>query len=124
MGIFDILRGAKVEPVAETSPAEQQAVLVYLDGLGLPDEVYEACDTSTIEDLLIPVLEATGMGEFDGTESGPAETCLFMYGPDAEALFVAVEPVLVGYPLCSGARVIIRRGGPGAPERELRLPVA
>lgn len=44
-----------------------------------------------------------------------------MYGPDSEKLFKAVEPVLRAYPLCKGARVVIRRGGPGAPERQVEL---
>jgi hypothetical protein len=44
-----------------------------------------------------------------------------MHGPDAEKLFAAIEPVLRGYPLCQHARVVIRRGGPEAPSREVRL---
>jgi hypothetical protein len=44
-----------------------------------------------------------------------------MYGPDAEKLFAAIEAVLRGYPLCQRARVEIRRGGPGAKSREIRL---
>ena len=52
---------------------------------------------------------------------GPTETTLFMYGPDAERLFAGVEATLRAYPLCRGARVVIRRGGPGAATREVRL---
>ncbi len=61
------------------------------------------------------------MGVYDGHEFGPTEVTLFMYGPDAERLFAGVEPTLRGYPLCTNAKVIIRRGAPGAPERELTL---
>ena len=67
---------------------------------------------SSIEDKLVEVLERYGLGEFDGNETGPAETILFMYGPDAERLFVGIEQTLRDYPLCQGARVEIRRGGP------------
>lgn len=123
MGLFDFLKSNKPSIPHSTLGAEQ-AVLVYLDGVSLPDEIYESCDTSTIEDLLAPVLQDLGVGEFDGTEAGPSDTCLFLYGPDAEKLFAAIEPVLKGYPLCQGARVVIRQGPPGAPQRELRLPVA
>ncbi len=98
-----------------------QAVLVHLDGTGLPDEVYEQCDVATIEDLLTGVLAREGTGEFDGNEFGPGEVTLFMYGKDAERLFATVEPVLRSYPLCQGARVVVRRGGPGAEEREVVL---
>jgi hypothetical protein len=61
------------------------------------------------------------VGEFDGIERGQDEFILFMYGPDADALFRAVEPVLRTYPLRQNARVVIRSGGPDAVGRELRL---
>lgn len=118
MGILDWLKGT-AKKTAETK--DEQAVLVYLDGAGLPDIVYSSCDLITLEERLAPVLAKTGAGEFDGNESGPKETCLFFYGADSEVLFNAIEPVLRGYPLCQGARVIIRKGKPGAAERELKL---
>ena len=99
----------------------QQAVLVHLCGTGLPDDVYESCDLATIEDRLTEVIAQQELGEFDGNEVGPTESTLFMYGPNAERLFAAIEPVLRAYPLCQRARVEIRRGGPGAPTREVRL---
>jgi len=99
----------------------QQAVLVHLDGTGLPDHIYQECDLATIEDQLIEVIARNKLGEFDGNEVGPSETTLFMYGPDAERLFAGIEPILRGYPLCQGARVEIRHGGPGAQTREVRL---
>jgi hypothetical protein len=102
-------------------PSPDQAVLVHLDGTGLSDAVYEEYGLATLEDQLTEALTRKGTGEFDGNEIGPGETTLFMYGPDAEALLRTVEPVLRAYPLCRGARVIIRAGQPGAPERELKL---
>lgn len=65
--------------------------------------------------------QAVGVGVFDGNETGSGETCLFLYGADTEALFNVIKPVLQRYPLCQGARVIIRKGKPGATERELTL---
>ncbi len=56
-----------------------------------------------------------------GTNSGPEETILFMYGPDAEKLFSTVESVLRNYRLCQGARVVIRHGEPGSSQREFIL---
>lgn len=84
-------------------------VLVELDGIHLPESVYRECDVATLENRLEEVLEAGGQGELDGHETGPENTTLFLYGPDAEALFRAVEPVLRAYPLCRGARVTIRQ---------------
>ena len=80
---------------------------------------YEECDTSTLEDLLIKAVGASG--EVDGTETGPTETKVFLYGPDAEKMFTQIEPVLNSYPLCADARVIIRQGKPGSPQREIIL---
>jgi hypothetical protein len=99
----------------------EEAVLVYLDGSGLPDQVYQAYDVATLEDRLREVIGRDRLGEFDGNEFGPGEVTLFMYGSDAERLFAGIEPILRGYPLCQHARVIIRRGGPGASEREIRI---
>lgn len=62
-----------------------------------------------------------GLGIFDGNGVGPGEATLFMYGPDAERLFAGIEKTLRAYPLCQNARVVIRKGGPGAEEREIRL---
>jgi hypothetical protein len=120
MSIFKRIFGKTPLDQAQ-SEQTQQAVLVHLDGTGLPDHIYHEYDLATIEDRLIEVLERERLGEFDGNEVGQGQATLFMYGPDAERLFNGVEETLRGYPLCQGARVEIRRGGPGAQQRELRL---
>lgn len=120
MSIFKRLFGQKSLDQTQ-SESDQEAVLVHLDGSGLPDHIYQEYDLATIEDQLIEVIEREGLGEFDGNEFGPGETTLFMYGPDAERLFAGIEQTLRAYPLCQGARVEVRRGGPGAEQRELRL---
>jgi hypothetical protein len=106
-----------------TEPDEdQECVLVHLDGTSLPDDVYEQCDVWTISERIEEVLHREELGEYDGHETGPTGTTLFMYGPDAERLYDGIEGVLRDYPLCRNARVVIRRGELGAPERALRLP--
>lgn len=121
MGIFERLFGKKGGGKVPPPRKPQEAVLVHLNGTDLPDSVYQECDTATIEDMLIEIIERDGLGEFDGNETGPTETTLFMYAPDAERLFAGIESTLRAYPLCHGARVVIRRGGPGAEQREIRL---
>ena len=125
MSFFERLFGKKPTsgrpPDVNPSGGQQEAVLVHLDGRGLPDHVYEECDLATIEDRLAEAMATDHLGELDGNEIGPAETTLFLYGPDAERLFAGIEPILRAYPLCQGARVEIRRGGPGAEAREVRL---
>ena len=118
MNVLARLFGKRGEP-----PAHEEAVIVHLDAQGLPDEVYEEHDLATLEDQLIEAIEAAQAGEFDGNEFGPGVVTLYMYGANAEHLFSAIEAALRAYPLCAGARVLIRRGGPGAPERELVLGV-
>jgi hypothetical protein len=125
MGFLGRLFGSKPEDDGRQQRQLEQAVIVHLDGTSLPAEVYEKCDLATIEDRLIEVIEREGLGEFDGNEVGvgecAGEASLFMYGPDAEQLFAGIEQTLRSYPLCQGARVVVRRGGPGAQEREVRL---
>ena len=52
-------------------------------------------------------------GEFDGHEFGDGSCTLFMYGPDADALFAAVEPILRASPLADGAYAVKRYGDVG-----------
>jgi hypothetical protein len=99
-------------------PVQDQAVLIYLDGQGLPDEVYADCDLMTLEGKLEDALGSGKLGVVDGNEVGPSEVTIFLYGADAEAMVRGVEPVLREYPLCKGARVVVRRGAPGADQRE------
>ena len=114
----------KAHPNAHDSASTkaEQAVLVFLDGVGLPDEVYSKYDLQGLEERVVPVLRSKQVGEFDGEETRNKETVLYFYGPDSEALYAAIEPELRAYPLCRGARVVIRKGPPGAPSREVRLP--
>ena len=114
MGIFD-----KLFKKAPAKAAE--CVLIHLDGLNLSDEVYRDCDLSTLEDQLIEAIESDGAGELDGHETGPKESTIFTYGPDADRLYSAMEPVLLAYPLCQKARIVIRKGGPGSPQTEVQL---
>ena len=101
---------------------EQEAVLIHLDGISLPDVIYEQHDLATLEEELIGVVEGRAPGECDGNEIGPAETTLFLYAGDAAALFRGIEPILRANPLCQNARVVIRSGGPDAPTTEIRIP--
>jgi hypothetical protein len=102
--------------------AEEQAVLIHLDGTGLPDSIYADYDLATLEDELEAALTPQRVGEVDGNEIGSGTATVYTYGPDAERLFKTIEPTLLAYPLCQGARVVIRAGPPGAPQREIRLP--
>ena len=100
----------------------EQAVVLILDGQGLDDAVYQAYDLSTLEDLLIEQIKPNGIGELDGHESGPAETMIYLYGSDAEEIFLRIKSVIATYPLCQNSRVLVRKGGPGSSQREIIFP--
>lgn len=108
-------------PIQQTSSqqTEEQAVIVRLAGSELPDETYQDYDLATLEDRLIEAVARSQSGEYDGNEFGEDETNLYLYGPNAETLFSAIEDTLRGYPLCQNARVVIRHGPPGSPGREV-----
>lgn len=97
-----------------------QALLVRLDD-SLPDSVYEEHDVAMLEDLLAEALTESSTGVYDGDELTATGWVLFMYGPNVEDMFLAVEPVLRESPLARNAQVEIRAGGPEAPSRVVRL---
>ena len=97
----------------------QQSVAVYLDGVTLPDEVYAELD---FDQIVSDLTTAAGEGSYHGYWQGPTETGLFFFGPDAEAMFVRVDPVLRALPIGQNARVAVRRGRGSAGERTVRMP--
>ena len=108
---------SKVEPVAE------HAVLVYLklsdDEFGTAEERNQNHELS---DLLKTAIETKNAGEFDGDEFGDGQCTLFMYGPNADALFQAVEPILRDSPLSFGGHAIKRYGeASDADAKEVRV---
>jgi hypothetical protein len=58
----------------------------------------EEWDVYDVEDQLIEAIENSGAGEFDGNVMRPGEVVLYAYGPDANALFDAMEPILRAVP--------------------------
>ncbi len=95
---------------APAGRASDGVVMIVLDGRNLPDEVYEEYDLATLELRIETQLKKEGGGELDGHEHGPETTLIFLYGPDARALFETVAPILRDYPLCQRARVKLRQG--------------
>jgi hypothetical protein len=94
---------------------EEHAVIVYIPP---PDT---ALGLDEIEDPLIAAIEEDGTGEFDGNEIGPDGATLFMYGPDADALYTTVSRVLSELDLPAGTYAIKRYGPPGAEETRVEL---
>jgi hypothetical protein len=121
MSIFGRITGKKDAGESQPPRKAEQAVLVLLEGTGSAEKVYQQNDLVMMADTLKELIEREGLGELGGNEFGPTETTLFMFGPDAERLFAGIEPTLRSSPVCQGARVLIRRGGSGAEQREVKL---
>jgi hypothetical protein len=77
-----------------------------------------------VEDRLVSAIDRAGAGEFDGNEFGEGEATFYMYGPDADRLFKAVEPVLRLHPVFRGAYAVKRYGpavDPASREQRVEL---
>ncbi|MER5773754.1 hypothetical protein ABT144_05560 [Streptomyces sp. NPDC002039] len=113
--------------MADTDEAEndvEHAVIAHFrladDGLGEPsqrDVVRRA------RSLLTEAIEQADVGEFDGNEYGGGEVVLYAYGPDADALFTVMAPILNDLPF-RPAHVVLRYGSvddPSAAEHRVEL---
>ncbi|MFE4599343.1 hypothetical protein ACFRKE_00625 [Kitasatospora indigofera] len=90
------------------------------DGFGEPGD---RAVVRAAQNLLAEVIERAGVGELDGNEFGGGEVVLFSYGPDADALFAVMAPVLRDVPF-RPASVVLRYGSasnPAAIERRVDL---
>lgn len=114
LGFFARLFSGSAEKT-EAAPAPkrkpEQAVLLHLilsdDEFGTEDEreaIY------LLSDRLEDAIERHQAGEFDGNEFGGGGCVLFMYGPDADALFSAIEPIVRLSPLTRDGHAIKRYG--------------
>jgi hypothetical protein len=104
-------------PVGGAMPA-RQALFIRLDGESLPAAIYEEYSLSGFESQLEVALG--DLGELDGHARGPTDTIIYLYGRDAEAMYLALERLLKTHPLAQNASVTIRKGPPGTARHEIR----
>jgi hypothetical protein len=119
MGLLDKILGRK-KPQPQSRPREH-AVLVHF--------AYGSTDLSrlfALEDRLEKAIAGAGVGELDGNEvaADGSEGSLYMYGFDADALFVVVRPILEATDFMRGARVQLRYGPPADGVREVEVVLA
>ena len=115
MGVFDKFKKS------EAPDAPEHAVIVQFNfPSGNLDRIFE------LEDQLAKAVEGAGVGQFDGNEIAVdgRDNLLYMYGPDADRLYAAIEPVVLGSELLSEARVRLRYGPPGleTKQKTITLP--
>jgi hypothetical protein len=89
---------------------------------------YGSTDLQPLHELehdLERAISAAGVGEYDGNEIAVdgSDGSLYMYGPDADLLFQAVEPILRGCPWLREGSTLLRYGPPneGTPQRTVPL---
>jgi hypothetical protein len=97
----------------------QQCMAIFFDGTTLPDEVYANLDFDAV---VTETGTAAGHGSFRGVWQGAQETGVFLFSPDAEAMFTRVEPILRRLPIGQNARVVLRHGKEELKPREVRMP--
>jgi hypothetical protein len=118
MGLLSKLFVSKVARSGETSQQEVEVHFAY--GSTNFQFVYALGDQ-----IQLAVSEAK-VGEYDGHElpADGSEGRYFAFGPDAEAIFRVILPVLEASPIMRGATVTLWFGPPGrrTPKRVVTLP--
>lgn len=94
---------------------------IYLDAVGLPDEVYETLDFPAEYERLTAMLKNAD-GEPRCVYDLNEETLITAYGPDADRLFASIETVSNTIPVFQNARIVFKRRDPSKEPGELRLP--
>ena len=109
-----VIEGRPDEPIGEI-----ETLTVYLDGVGLPDDVYAALDFQAFYGALDAVARAEGGGA-RSVWTGETETGVHLTARDAEALREKLVALWDQHPILQNARLVVRRS---IDERvETRLP--
>jgi hypothetical protein len=118
VGIIARLFGAKTEITLK--PVEHAVIVRFRYG-GMPD----LGPLFALERELKSTILWARAGKYDGKEvaGDGSNGTLYMYGPDADRLFGAIQPILEACSFMKGAVVRLRYGPPadGIPERTVQL---
>lgn len=83
---------------------KKEGLALYLDGIGLPDEVYKECD---INFVLSELHRLTNIEpNADRNWQGEKETALYFFSESFELMKNSISDFVATYPLCKGARVV------------------
>lgn len=120
MGLLDKLFGKSIRQQkrtdAENEP-EHSVILCFQYGLENLQALHD------LEDTLEYVINRNAVGEYDGHEIATDYSAgfLYMYGPNAERLFKAVQPTLSETDFMRGATAKLRFGPPGDGAKEIEV---
>lgn len=103
----------------DDGPGKHSVIINFYRSLPDLDHLHE------LERKLRRTVEEHGVGEHDGHEVAwdLSHGTLFLYGPNAEALFRVVKPLLEVTPFMQGAECFLRFGGPGEVVPELTVVI-
>jgi hypothetical protein len=118
MGLLSKLFGSRNS--ASAGPKQQEVEVHFAYGSTNFQYVY------SLGDEIQNAIADAKVGEYDGhaIPADGSEGRYFVYGPDAEAIFKVIAPVLTSSPLMRGATVTLRFGPRrwGTPKRVIQLP--
>ena len=105
----------------QAASTPEQAVVVHFQ--------YGSTDLArlfALEDRLESALAGSSLGDYDGNEiaTDGSDGFLYLYGPDADRLFQAIEPILRATPFMRGANVTKRYGPPEAGVKESKVVIS
>jgi hypothetical protein len=101
--------------------APEEAVIIHLDGQAVADETKLGHDLAPFLAALEAALAPNALGTVESTDLHQTEATIHVYGPDAELIFAAVAPVLTSQAVSRNARVEVRKGPPGADQRDVLI---
>jgi hypothetical protein len=99
-----------------------EQLTIYLDGTGLPPDVYESLDFDRFYGELGEAVGREADGQARTVWKGPAETAVHLAGPKADALEQVVNAMWHTVPVLQNARLLLRYSDGRAPV-ERRLPM-
>lgn len=99
-----------------------ETVELYLDGVGLPEQVYADLDFEAFYGRIVDALKGEGAGDPRAVWSGQTETGIFIYGNDAAVIERILQSIFPTEPILENSRMVLRRREPNAALEERRMP--
>ena len=99
-----------------------EQLTIYLDGTGLPPDVYESLDFGVFYSELDEAVCREAAGQARSVWTGPTETAVHLAAPKADALEQVVNAMWHTVPVLQNARLVLRYSDGRAP-LERRLPM-
>jgi hypothetical protein len=83
----------------------KEQIRLILDGINLPDSVYEEFDVSGLDDKFYDIDETGSLFSLDGSDYGPTTVTYYIHCANAAELWPKIQTTVSEYPLCKGASV-------------------